>query len=587
MNLHLKSTGNMKHKNIFRFCFLFVFIFAGGIVRATDITVMTDHIPAVNESFQLIFETSGDVDDDPDFSPLEKNLTIIGRSTRSSTQIINSKISHSKKWVLEVIANSAGTITIPSIHFGKDKTKPLKITVSSGNSNQNNVAGGADVNDDVFIKTGISTDSPYVQAQVIYTIKLFRAVNTSNASLTEPKVKDGQAVIQKLGNDINYETRHDGRQYEVVERRYAVFPQKSGKVTIEPVVFQGQIGRGGFFIDPFGPPPKTVVAQSKPVELNVKPIPATFTGNHWLPARNINLQEQWSHDPSSIPAGEAVTRTLTLHADGLPASQLPGISANLPDNFKQYPDQPVLNESSNDKGLSGTREDKTAIVPLRNGDYVLPEISIPWWNTETDKLETAVLPQRHITIIPGSNATAAPAPQTAPVTSPVPETAVAGKNEKQNIPVVTNSENHWKWISLMLGIFWFITLLLWWLSYRHGTNKNNIQPTKRTVPDLKVSQTALKQACKLNDPVKAKQALLEWGRNIWPEDPPASLGNLAKHCPEELSLQILRMNESLYGKTRITWNGQLLWAAFLSANHKSGKDKKPETATLEPLYKLQ
>lgn len=581
----------MKHKYIFRFCLLFVFIVTAGIARAADITVMTDHIPAINESFQLIFETSGNVDDDPDFSPLEKNLTILGRSTSSSTQIINGKVSHSKKWILEVIADNAGTITIPSIHFGKDRTKPLKITVSSGNNNQNNIAGGTDENDDIFIKTEISTVSPYVQAQIIYTVKLFRAVNTSNASLTEPEVKGGQAVIQKLGDDINYETRHAGRSYAVVERRYAIFPQQSGKVTIEPVIFRGQTGRGGFFIDPFGPPPKTVVSRSKSVELNVKPIPAAFTGDHWLPARNLNIQEQWSHDPSSIPAGEAVTRTLTLHADGLPASQLPGTSSDLSDDFKQYPDQPVLNENSDDKGLSGTREEKTAIVPLKSGDYVLPKISIPWWNTETDKPETAVLPERHIIIVPGSNTvTSTPSPQNVPaINNATPETAISGANKKQILPaVVINSESHWKWISLLLGILWLITLLLWWwFTFRNNSNNSNIKLSKQNAANPEFSQSSLKQACKSNDPIRAKQTLLVWGRMLWPENPPANLGALAKRCPEDLSRQLMRLNEFLYGRRQAGWNGELLWTAFLSTSRKSSQKKKPGNTNLEPLYKLQ
>lgn len=580
----------MKRRNKFRLSLLLLFLISTGIVRAANISVMTDHIPSANESFQLIFETSDDVDDDPDFSPLEKNLTILGRSTSSSTQIINGKISHNKKWILEVIANTAGTITVPSIHFGRDRTKPLKINISSGNNTQSNTAGNTNTNDDIFIETKISTDSPYVQAQVIYTIKLFRAINTSNASLTEPEVKNGQAVIQKLGNDVDYETQHGGRRYEVVERRYAVFPQESGKVTIEPVVFQGQTGRGGFFIDPFGPPPQTVVARSKPVELNVKPIPAAFTGSHWLPARNVNIQEQWSHDPSSIPSGEAVTRTVTLHADGLPASQLPDTSSTLSNDFKQYPDQPVLNEHSDDKGLSGNREEKTAIVPLKNGDYVLPEISIPWWNTETDKPETAVLPERHITIVAGNNTNVVtPGQRTTPVTNnSVPEKTNSTVNKPQSIPVVaTNTESHWKWISLMFGIFWFITLLLWWLSLRnHGKNRKN-EPSKSPVGHQEFSQTALKQACKSNDPGKAKQALLEWGRITWPEDPPASLGILANRCPEDLSLQIMRINEFLYSKNRTVWNGELLWNAFLAANRKPGKTVKTDTSDLEPLYKLQ
>ena len=556
--------------------------------HAATITVTTDHQPVANESFQLIFETRDNVDDDPDFAPLEKNLTILNRGVRSNTRIINGDISHSKQWTLSVITDKAGPLTIPAIHFGSDTSQPLMLNVAATAPQPKSTPNSSHAGKDIFIDTDLSTLTPYVQAQVIYTVRLYMGVNTSNATLSEPKVADGQAVIQKLGDDTNYQTRVNGKPYNVVERRYAIFPQQSGKISIPPVTFQGQTGTG-MFIDPFGPPPQTLVAHSDPVELDVKPIPAAFSGKDWLPASNLTIQEQWSHDPGSLPQGEAVTRTLIIKANGLPASQLAVPDNKLPNQFKQYPDQPKLSESNDKDGLIGTREEKMAIVALGKGKYNLPEISIPWWNTKTDKQETAELPERTITVVPGTAPLTNPAPQQPVVTPPVSQqTQPASKPHAPDVTTTPVSHDvTWKWISVAFAILWLLTLIMWWW---RGRNQNTVIPTQtvpeKYVPDQKRVIQDLKQACAQNDPLRTKQLLLEWGLSIRPADPPASLGILAQLCPAGLARQIMQLNQMLYGKNSAAWHGELLWNEFLTNITGQKKPEKKITPELEPLYKL-
>ena len=93
--------------------------------------------------------------------------------------------------------------------------------------------------------------------------------------------------------------------------------------------------------------------KSKLVALQVRPIPQTFTGKYWLPLRKLDLQEQWSVDPSALPEGEPATLTLKITAHELTASQLPDVDNHLPDTLKQYPDQPVLKDTTDSHGITG------------------------------------------------------------------------------------------------------------------------------------------------------------------------------------------------------------------------------------------
>jgi hypothetical protein len=98
----------------------------------------------------------------------------------------------------------------------------------------------------------------------------------------------------------------------------------------------------------------------------------------WVPASELTLTEQWPQDPPVFHAGEPLTRTLTLSAKGLTAAQLPPLGGMTVEAFKQYVDQPELDDQTADAGVTGVRREKIAFLPtqpgvtrcLRSGDVV-------------------------------------------------------------------------------------------------------------------------------------------------------------------------------------------------------------------------
>ena len=548
---------------------------------AAVISVSVDRNPvAVDESFQILFESNESVDDDPDFSPLARDFTILSTGRSSNTSIVNGKVTRSSQWILTVMAKKTGTLSIPAVRFGKDRSQPGTVSVMATGGRASHNSG------DIFLEVEVTPDDPYVQAQVIYTVRLYRSVVTDNGSLSEPQPSGGNAVIERLGEDKSYEVQKVGVRYMVTERQYAIFPQGSGDITIEPVTFQGQIGRDtGFFMDPFGPPPRMVVEKSRAVQLHVKPISQGFTGKLWLPLRKLELQEQWSRDPSALPAGEPVTRTLKLIAEGLTASQLPDMEDALPDTLKQYPDQPVQNNNIGSQGITGTREEKTAVIPAQEGEYPLPAIEIPWWNTKTDRQEVAILPARIITVLPAVTAKGkSPGVTTEPRIDVTTEDAQAPSSVQLAPGSGTPAGNeYWKWISMLLAAGWLISLLLWWkIGGRHheGMAKTEKQENRKHVIN------GLKRACQGNDPVAAKDCILKWAGIIWPESTPASLGQLEKRYTGRFSEQLCILSQTLYSARQQDWNGSEFFQAFEAVKQDAGKTEKEKAGGLEPLYKL-
>ena len=201
--------------------------------------------------------------------------------------------------------------------------------------------------------------------------------------------------------------------------------------------------------------------QSEAVELQVEPVPAAYRDGHWLPARDVKLAEKWSKDPLDLLPNEPVTRTITLTAQGLTASQLPEMQELLPDGFRQYPDQPELENRKTAGGITGVRQQKNAIIPARPGEYTLPEISLPWWSTETQALEYAVLPERRVQVTAAAPDAAIDAPlfpapdldaqvqeQAAPETE---ETTTGATDASPGISI-------WQWLTCLLAMAWLATL---------------------------------------------------------------------------------------------------------------------------------
>ena len=422
--------------------FLLLLLLATQSTFAADINVSVDRNPvSIDESFQIIFSATESPDDDPDFSPLEQDFSIINQSNSSSSSWTNGKSSKTIQWTVNVMPKKTGSLVIPSVKFGNDVSQPSTILVTE------NAPGKAVNNDeDLFIEVEATPLNPFIQSQVFYTLRLYTKVDISQARLNEPELAD--AVIERLGEDSNFNTQVNGVNYSVTERKYVIFPQKSGQLIIKPLVLTAEVLTNGnpnfnsFFNSQMT---KTKRVESKAITLNVKPAPASFNGKHWLSAEELVLKQEWSGDVQQMKVGEPLTRTLTLLAKGTTVGQLPELNTtNTNDQLKAYPDQPVLQEQKKADGLLAFREEKIALIPSKAGSYTLPAIEIPWFNTKSQKMEVARIPETTITAVAVAGTQSAPvAPELTPATPEKIETGSVIKGPQQI--------NIWLWVSVFLA----------------------------------------------------------------------------------------------------------------------------------------
>ena len=507
------------------------------------ISVGLDRNPVeVNESFQLVFTLDEAPDQDPDFSPLHEHFVILGNNRSSSISIVNGQYERSVKWTLQLMAKEAGEFEIPPVRFDDEQSTALKVTVKP--ASQSPLQRGQ-----IALEMRADRGEAYVQSQVIVTLRLLSAVDLSAYQFGDISVGGIDTVVEPLGDVRQYQTRIANKAYLVLEKQFALFPQQTGRLDIKPVLAEVRLPSRRSF-DPFRSGGEVRRLRSPAVSVEVLPVPEGFDAPYWLPAKRLELRQQWQGDLAALVAGEPVTRSISIVADGLTAAQLPELPLAAIDGIKQYPDQPVLENQRLSNGLRGSREQKVALIPGAAGSYRVPEISVPWWNLETGRLEIARLPAREIIVAAAAEAAPTPAQEEpSAAVEPVPATEAASDS-------ADNGPGPWPWLSLALACGWGLSAFYWWQASRRRSS--GVEPSTSD-HGLREARRALQRACEADDAAAAREALLVWGRALLA---PRSIANLHQLCiilGEPLTREVDKLNLSRYARSPEAWRGEELW----------------------------
>lgn len=439
-------------------------------VNAVEATI--DRNPVMlDEAIRLTITADGSVERDAfDSSPLLKDFVVGRTSVSSQTSIVNFDTKRTTVWTTTLFPRKEGVFTIPALTIEGKRTKPIEVQVIP-------VQEQSGVARDYFVTTDIDLTEAYLNQQLLYTVKLYLSSNIERGSLQAPEMQN--AEITQLGEDKQYTDIVNGRRYQIIERQFAVVPQASGEFILRGPIFTGEVmaantnQRFGFFnrtqqINRVGPD----------ITVNIKPIPSDID-YPWLPSEMVRVDEEWPQGDVFV-AGEPVTRIVTLTALGVVEEQLPDIPEFYPPNFKLYPDQSNTTTVERDQNLISQRQTSLAIIPTEAGSFVLPEITIPWFNTLTEQTEYATIPARTITVaaantnstalqqVPDTssnkNATDNPTLQTetsAPVTG-------EEKLNNQTTHIEESGQNNsvYFYLMLVIAVLWALTLIAWMVTYK-------------------------------------------------------------------------------------------------------------------------
>lgn len=326
---------------------------------------------------------------------------------------------------------------------------PLTLTVTPASSVP------ARAGDVAFIDAQLDDAHPYVQQAVGLKLRLFYAVPLVSGQLDQPEPQG--ATLRKVGQDLQYSQEMAGRRYNVVERRYLLIGEHSGRVLLPGARFRGQ-GVGGFFDDLFGDGRRPLAADSPARTLDIRPIPANAP-QPWLPLNDLRLR--YSTMPGRVRAGEATTVTVEAVADGAVASQLPELVLDAGGAAQVFPDPLQSDETFEDGRPRTTLTRKFSIVPARAGALSIAAPRIEWWDVRGAVPRTATLPPIALDVAPGAAGT----PAAVDATATTATTTQAGEDGRIRIPGIQGRILPWAALAALFAVLWFVTLM-WGLHRR-------------------------------------------------------------------------------------------------------------------------
>ena len=292
--------------------------------------------------------------------------------------------------------------------------------------------------------------------------------------------------------------------------------------------------------------------------------------------------------------GQPMTWLVRLQAVGLLGKQISLPDFAVPQGFRTYHEDPKRTNNKVNGQVAAVYERRTALIPEAAGDYKLPPLKLPWWNTTTDSLQYATLPEQVMKVSPSATAsvpaglstnapaaTESPAGLSSPGTPEEPTTASSSSS-----PVPSSSGLTYPILSMAFLILWLMTMAAWWRERRQRlTGQASAQhQLKEKQESIAALRRDLRNACRQGDAQTARQKLLAWGRATWPVKPPVYLEELAKRMPV-LHTPVEDLNHCLYRSSPSTWRGEKLWQAF-DQGYKDVKRPDHAHSDLEPLYRL-
>jgi len=351
----------------------------------------------VNERLRIDFEMNQDGDNfsPPNFSGFK---VAAGPNQSISNSWINGKRTYSKKFSYYLSPTRRGTFTIKqaTIEIGGQTYKTLPVTIKvtaavdkpKDGNNSDYVAS-----ENLHLVAEISKSDPYLNESltVIYKLYVSPRISVSNwKELDSPKYSDfwSQAIDMKQLKIENGEYKGEPYRF-VILRKTVLYPQKTGKLNIEPLTLSIAVDVPSNRRDIFGgrlysTVNKTVAAGNRTINVKQLPTegkPTDFTG------------AVGSFDFDVIPNKTVLDATESLEAKvlvkgtgNLKLFDMPKL--NVPSGLEQYEPEHTERVRTNLTGMGGTISDTYTLVPQYKGKYPIPPISFSYFDLKTESYKT-------------------------------------------------------------------------------------------------------------------------------------------------------------------------------------------------------
>ncbi|NQY41784.1 MAG: BatD family protein [Legionellales bacterium] len=571
-------------------CLLFNLAFAVQAPESSDpalfVTVNNNSNSIVeNSAFRLNVELRNKkFKGSPDFSILQKNFRVIRSAKSESSSWINGRKSSSITWQFILMAHSEkiikvknpkegqiGEIKIPKLHVADLTHKAITLKVMETADGQLDEKPAL-----ALMKPKVDNLEPLVQSMVILTIRVRLARNFEKGYMTELETKD--AIVLPLGNDKLSPYNNNGARAHMFERHYAIFPQKSGKLTLTMPIFDGVFSGGsspfGSFDDMF-----KINLSSMPVRetadaiiLNVKEAPKEAGLQYWLPTEELIITQNWE-SAKKIRQGDPIVRKITVKAKGLTAEQIPNFIDYEVDGASHYTDTPKMENITDKLQVLGEKTETITYIPTADGELEFPELKVKWWDTKSKKFKITKIFGKKFNILQTSK------PKVEEVeVAPVQQTTVTPQVER-------DADNIWKYLAIVLITLWVLTIIV--IIYLKRSSSRTLKDSREKTDikdDMSIKQLykEIEDSCKKNLAKDTLRYILilstkKIGVQV------NSILDLKQFISSETLLALEDLEKIVYTDDVGKWKGEDLWNIIRKESFTRKDSSQEEDDDLPPL----
>jgi hypothetical protein len=331
-------------------------------------------------------------------------------------------------------ASKEGTFEIPPATVTVDRkeytSNPLQISVSRtqappsqrGATNAQNTQDGTISNEDVFIRAFVDKSNPYQGEQVILTYRIYTKIPISQLDISKlssfqgfwyKSLMDETAPLKQSSENIN------GEDYITADlRRIALYPQRSGEFTVDPmelkclaqVRVQSTRPRDPFFDSFFDDPffnrnvrNVELDLSSNSLKINVKPLPlenrpANFSGAVGQYSMSTEV------DRTELKTNEPLVLKVTISGKGN-LELIDELDIAFPPDFETYDPKIINNINTSLSGISGNRTFEYLSIPRNPGEFTIKPVQFTYFDLSKKDYVTLSQPEYLITVEKGEQET--------------------------------------------------------------------------------------------------------------------------------------------------------------------------------------
>ena len=396
-----------------KYFFLLLLSFHGLLAQVQFEAKVSKQTLGLNERLRIDFTMN---DDGDNFTPpnFEGFKIIAGPSQQVSQSWVNGKSSFNKTYSYFLLPTQKGNLVIrqASIDIRGQiyKTSPVKITVTAAveqprDPNDSQVSA----DDSLHLVAEISNTNPYINEPITVVYKIYFSYNigiTNWRELDKPKYNDFWSQNIDIKQLVAEEGKYKGEKYRFVTlRKTVLYPQKSGKLVIEPLSLDVDVQLPSNRRNIFGQvllveDHKRVSAGAKTISVKALPEsgkPADFSGavgrfTFKVTPSKTNLKSGESLDLDVSVSGTGNLKLFTLPKPIVPTA------------LEMY--DPVHNEqvSTPLSGMTGKISDKYAIIPQYKGKYPIKPMVFTYFDLGSRSYKTITSPEIMVNVLEGPNA---------------------------------------------------------------------------------------------------------------------------------------------------------------------------------------